>query len=109
MMIETLEKQPLFIVNGTQVMSALTMNLIDYLDELKEMGVTKARISPQYGVTAEVVKVFRDRLEGRINAEEANIRLKPLEKTGFCNGWYHGKAGWEDIKNSDEWKAVVIE
>ena len=109
MMIETLEKKPLFIVNGTQIMSALTMNLVDHLDELKELGVAKARISPQFGVTNEVVKVFRERLDSRITAEEANGRLKSLEKTGFCNGWYHGKAGWEDIKNSEEWKTVVVE
>lgn len=97
MMIETLKKKPLFIVNGTQIMSALTMNLIDYLDELKEIGVAKARISPQHDVTSEIVKIFKDRLDGRITAEEANDRLKPLEKTGFCNGWYHGKAGWENL------------
>ncbi len=97
MMIETMEKQPLFIVNGTQVMSALTMNLIDNLDELKKMGIAKVRISPQYGVTGDVVKVFKDRLDGNIASEEANDRLMPLEKTGFCNGWYHGKAGWENL------------
>lgn len=97
MMIETMEKQPLFIVNGTQIMSALTMNLVDYLDELKEIGVAKARISPQYGVTGDVVKVFKERLNGMITAEEANNRLKPLEKTGFCNGWYFGKAGLENL------------
>lgn len=97
MMIETLEKKPLFIVNGTQVMSALTMNLIDNLDELKKMGIAKARISPQYRVTGDVITTFKDRLNGRITAEEANDRLMPLEKTGFCNGWYHGKAGWENL------------
>ncbi len=109
MLIETLEKRPLFIVNGTQVMSALTMNLIDYLDELNDIGITKVRISPQYGVTGDVIKVFSEKMSGGITAEEANRRLAALEKIGFCNGWYHGKAGWEDIKNSDEWKAVVIE
>lgn len=109
MMIETLEKKPLFIVNGTQIMSALTMNLVDYLDELKEMGVTKARISPQHGATGDVIRIFRDRLDGRISADEANSRLRPMEKTGFCNGWYHGKAGWEDVRDTEEWKAVVIE
>lgn len=109
MMIETLEKKPLFIVNGTQIMSALTMNLVDYLDELRDLGVKKARISPQDGVTGEVVKVFKERLDGRITAEEANGRLKPLEKTGFCNGWYHGKAGWEDVKSREEWRSVVVE
>ncbi|MEK6726152.1 MAG: U32 family peptidase [Deltaproteobacteria bacterium] len=109
MMIETLERKPLFIVNGTQIMSALTMNLIDYLDELRDIGITKARISPQYGVTGDVVKVFKERLDGRISVGEANNRLKALEKTGFCNGWYHGKAGWEDVKESAEWKSLVIE
>lgn len=109
MMIETLEKRPLFIVNGTQVMSALTMNLIDYLNELKDIGITKARISPQYGETGDVVKVFKERLDGRISVGEANNRLKALEKTGFCNGWYHGKAGWEDVGESAEWKSLVIE
>jgi collagenase-like PrtC family protease len=109
MMIETLEKRPLFIVNGTQIMSALTMNLVDYLDDLKDIGVKKVRISPQYGVTGDVINVFSERLEGRITAEEANSRLKPLEKTGFCNGWYHGKAGWEDVRDSEEWRTVVVE
>lgn len=109
MLIETLEKRPLFIVNGTQVMSALTMNLIDYVDELKEMGVAKLRVSPQYGVTGDVIKVFKDRLDGKIAVEEANERLRPLEKIGFCNGWYHGKAGWEEVSNSEEWQAVVVE
>mgnify|MGYP001570052091 FL=1 len=108
-MIETLERKPLFIVNGTQVMSALAMNLIDYLDELKDIGITKARISPQYGVTGDVIKVFKDRLDGNISVEEANNRLRPLEKTGFCNGWYHGKAGWEDVREGAEWNAVVVE
>lgn len=104
MMIETLEKKPLFIVNGTQIMSALTMNLIDKLGELRDIGVKKARISPQYAATGDIIKVFKERLDGRISLEESNGRLKTYEKTGFCNGWYHAKAGWEDVRESAEWK-----
>ena len=95
MLIEDLERKPLFKLNGTQILSAKCSNLINEVDDLKEAGVSTLRISPQQGITKEVVEIFSKRLAGEMNADDAMEELSELEKVGFCNGWHHGKAGLE--------------
>jgi len=101
MLIEDLDRKPLFKLNGTQILSGKCSNLIREVDELKNIGVHTLRISPEYKVTKEVVNVFSKRLAGEIDADEAMDMLTPLEKVGFCNGWSHGKAGLEFLEGEE--------
>ncbi len=95
MLIEDLERKPLFKLNGTQILSARCSNLAREVDDIRAAGIDTLRISPQHGVTGDVVDIFWKRITGEIDADEAMARLSPLEKVGFCNGWHYGKAGLE--------------
>lgn len=101
MLIEDLDRKPLFKLNGTQILSGKCSNLIREVDDLKKIGVNTLRISPEHKVTKEVVNVFSKRLAGEIDADEAMNILTPLEKIGFCNGWSHGKAGLEFLEDAE--------
>lgn len=102
MLIEDLDRKPLFKLNGTQMMSAKCSNLIREVDDFIEAGINTLRISPQFNVTAKVVDIFHKRIEGELDADEAMKRLVPLEKIGFCNGWHHGRAGLEYLERELE-------
>lgn len=94
--ISTMDGEPLFTINGTSILSAATLSLCSHIEELEAMGVGALRISPQSEGTAEVVKIFRERLNRELSAEEADKRLEKLCGGGsFCNGWYHGRAGMD--------------
>jgi collagenase-like PrtC family protease len=98
MVLRTVDRDPLFTVNGTSILSAQTYTLMEFVEDLREIGAAALRISPQYRDTAKVVDVWRKRLDGIVGGEEG---LKELEETspfGFCNGWYLGKAGKESIE-----------
>ncbi|MEK6790764.1 MAG: U32 family peptidase [Deltaproteobacteria bacterium] len=93
MELKTLEGKPIFTIAGTSILSADVYTLIDFVEDLREIGVAALRISPQYKNTAAVVQTFRKRLDGDISAEEAVQTLREASTGGFCNGWYAGKAG----------------
>jgi len=96
LLIRTMDGRPLFTINGTSILSAATLSLCGQIEELTEMGVGALRISPQFEGTAEVVRIFRKRLNGEIPVGEADKALAGLADDGlFCNGWYHGQAGMD--------------
>lgn len=93
MIIRSVEGEPLFTVNGTSILSALTYTLVEYVEDLREMGVKAIRISPQARDTEKIVHIFRERIEGRLGPEEGLERLRRTDEAGLCNGWYLGKEG----------------
>ncbi|MFQ5354416.1 MAG: U32 family peptidase [Thermodesulfobacteriota bacterium] len=98
LMIRTMDGQPLFTINGTSILSASTLSLAGEIEELRGMGVSALRISPQLKGTAEVVKIFRDRLKGELSVAEAEKELRPLSAEGLLSsGWYHGGPGMTPI------------
>jgi collagenase-like PrtC family protease len=95
MVLRTVDKEPIFTVNGTSILSALTYTLIEFVEDLKEIGVTALRISPQHLNTAKIADVFRKRLDGIIGPDEGFKLLEDTSLQGFCNGWYLEGAGKE--------------
>jgi collagenase-like PrtC family protease len=93
MVIKTVERDPLFTINGTSVLSAGAYSLAGEVDDLKDKGVGALRISPQSKDTGRVVEVFRARIDSTLGASEATAELKALSPEGISNGWYHGLAG----------------
>lgn len=90
MMLRTREDDSFLVLNGTQTQSALTHNLVT---ELKNPYIDIFRISPQSQHTGEIIKLFRDCLDGRLDTESADHVLESLMPTGPCNGYWYGKAG----------------
>jgi collagenase-like PrtC family protease len=93
--IRNLDKEELFTINGTSILSADTYTMVDKIEELRSAGVGSLRISPDPEDTARVVEIFRARVDGKLSPEEGLAKIKELVPGGLCNGWYSGKAGRE--------------
>jgi len=91
--LRTLSGQPFLAVNGVQTLSHDFLNLIDRLKVLRDMGVSRFRLSPHSCDMVRVATAFRGLLDGTITACEAAEALIGLNLPGpFSNGFYHGKA-----------------
>ena len=98
MPLATRDGRPILRINGIQTQSESYVSLLGEVGRLAEMGVTHLRLSPQAVDMAAVARVFRDRLDGKLDAAEAEGELAALcPGTGFGNGFFHGAAGWRRI------------
>ena len=87
--VDTLDGQPFLAVNGVQTMSFNLTNLAGDITALGRAGVASLRLSPQSGDFVSVCRVFRDRVDGAIDAGEAMARLAAdnpagRSRTGSC-------------------------
>lgn len=97
MVLRTTEKEPVFTINGTSVLSAGTYTLVEFTGELAEAGVAALRISPQRENTGRVVDLFRRRIDGRVGAEEAMAEAVGMSPGPVTNGWYLNRAGKDRV------------
>lgn len=95
LLLRTAEDQPFLTLNGIQTQSARVYNLIHVLDEMAELGVDVVRISPQSRHTGAIIALFRDRLDQCVSAQEALARMEKLIPEAACDGYWHGKPGFE--------------
>ena len=95
--IRTREGKPFLVINGTQTQSALMYNLLGDLDSLRNTGVDVIRVSPQSEHTAEIIHLFRNCLEQRINPEIAMRQMESVMPEAACNGYWHGRPGMEQM------------
>lgn len=94
MAVATQEGESFLTVNGLQTMSHRTHNLIAHVERIREMGLAILRLSPQSDTMAEVVNVWKERLEGRLDGAEAMARLATANHDQpFCDGYFLGKPG----------------
>ena len=96
--LETKESQHFLVLNGIQTQSALVYNLIAEIDDMRALGVSMVRISPQSQHTLEIVNLFDAVIKGDMRADDAMARMKPLMPDEACNGYWHGKPGLEYIQ-----------
>ena len=101
MALTTLDGQALLRVNGIQTQSESYVCLSDEVERLEQMRVSHLRLMPQAVDMVAVAQVFRDRLDGRHDAPQAEARLRTLcGDTGFSNGFFHGTAGYRRIRQA---------
>lgn len=80
-------------------LSLKDLALIDYIDELKEMGVTSAKIEgrmkrPEY--VAASTYCYKSKAESRdTDKESENALFKVFSRSGFTDGYYKNKLGKE--------------
>jgi collagenase-like PrtC family protease len=89
----TREHEPFVVLNGVQVQSALTYCLIKEIHTLSDLEVDLIRVSPQSRGTFEIINVFCDVLEGRLDPEKAEHEVMPFMPVGPCDGYWHGLPG----------------
>ncbi|MCK4739364.1 MAG: U32 family peptidase [Deltaproteobacteria bacterium] len=92
---------PIFTINGTSILSGKNLSLLEFTEDLRDTKVDALRISPQYKDTGEVIKIFRDKINGKINYKDSSERLQALIKKPLTNGYYNDKAGMEFLEIND--------
>lgn len=92
--VDTLDGQKFLAVNGVQTLSASCANAARYLPGLKQSGVTSIRLSPQSDGFVTVCKLFRDLIDGKIDAQTLSASALPQAPGGqYADGFLVGVAG----------------
>ena len=92
MELRTLGDQPFLAVNGIQTLSYDFLNLINRVDNLRTIGVSRFRLSPHACDMVRVATTFKSLLDGDITTPEASEALVGLNLPGpFTQGFYAGK------------------
>ena len=96
--VEDLDGRPFMAINGVQTLSQSYCNAIDDIEELASAGVRSLRISPCSAGLVAVARLFRDVIDRKISADEANRRLIELmPSAAFSNGFLHAQPGHQKI------------
>lgn len=88
--LSTREGQSFLAINGIQTQSSQRYLLLDEIPEIAALGLDAVRISPQSRHTDAVIAAFDAARRGR----QADARPE-WSPEGFCNGYWHGRAGIE--------------
>ena len=97
LLLKTREQESFLVLNGIQTQSAKVYNLVDALDDMRELGVDVVRLSPQSQHTAEDIAVFDAARKGSVSPQDALARLEPLTPFESCNGYWHGQPGLDMV------------
>lgn len=97
MPLETMDGMPIFNINGTQLMSAQKVCMIEQLDILEALEIGYLRIIPQDQNTLDVIEIFSRAISGEVTHPEALEALKKYAPEGISNGWFYGQPGREYV------------
>ncbi len=93
--LHTRDHEPFLVLNGVQVQSARTHNLIGQISALEALNVDIVRVSPQQQGMREIIAAFRDVLDGRLQSPEAERELMRFAADGTCDGYWHQQPGMD--------------
>ncbi|MBB4210696.1 collagenase-like PrtC family protease [Rhodothalassium salexigens DSM 2132] len=92
--VDTLEGQPFLSVNGVQTLSGAYACLTGEIATLRGVGVAGFRLSPQDVDMVRMARVYRDLLDGRLDAEEALGEVEDeCPHVPLANGFYRNNPG----------------
>jgi O2-independent ubiquinone biosynthesis protein UbiV len=94
--LNTREGQPFLALNGTQTQSANIYNLLNEANNIGDL-IDVLRISPQPAYTGDIVALFHAAINGVMTPEKANLKIADFMSEAACNGYWHGKAGLEQV------------
>ena len=86
--LSTRECQPFLAINGLQTQSAQRQMLLPEVPAMGAMGVGVLRLSPQQNHMLEVIAAFDAARRGEPAQADPRWSVE-----GFCNGYWHGRAG----------------
>ena len=100
MEIKTLNGERVFNINGTSILSAKPLSLVELICQIRAMGIKALRIYPHHSHTPHTLRIYKDAIEGNLSPEEAMAELRDLYGgEEFVNGWFFGGAG-KDYHNT---------
>ena len=99
MLLSTREDQAFLTLNGIQIQSAGTSNLIAEIPALRALNVDVLRLSPQSTHMDKVVSAFRRVMDDELSPQDAQHALDEYLPVRPCNGYWHGLPGmdWRDL------------
>jgi collagenase-like PrtC family protease len=97
LLLRTRESEPFLVLNGIQTQSALVYNLLNELQDMRDLHVDVLRISPQSEHTVQIASLFRQVADGALEGQEAFEQMLPLMPADPCNGYWYGKPGLEQL------------
>ena len=101
--LRTLGGQPFLAVNGVQTLSYDFLNLIERVEELRDMGVSRFRLSPHSCDMVRVATAFRGLLDRVLTVNEAAEALREITLPGpYSNGFYYGKDAFRRNNAADQ-------
>lgn len=97
MTLSTREGVALFTLNGTQVQSGGICDLLGAVPDMVTLDVDVLRLSPQADDMDKIVGRYRDVLDGKLAAAQAE-RCSAPGPQNLCNGYWYGQPGmsWQD-------------
>ena len=97
MPMQTREGQSFLNLNGIQVQSGETYNLVNEIGELRALKVDILRLSPQSEGMFEIIDAFRHVMDGQLESSVAAGSIAPHQTAGFCDGYWHGAPGMNRV------------
>lgn len=97
MPMQTREGQSFLNLNGIQVQSGETYNLVNEIGELRALKVDILRLSPQPEGMFEIIDAFRHVMDGQLESSAAAGSIAPHQTAGFCDGYWHGAPGMHRV------------
>ncbi|WP_244914863.1 ubiquinone anaerobic biosynthesis protein UbiV [Rhizobium sullae] len=99
--VKTMSNQPFLALNGVQTVSYTCQALLQTDADIKALGVSALRLSPQVCDMVEVAGIFLDLTKDKIDPDEAALRLRTAyPAVPLSNGFHHGHAGAEWVARS---------
>ena len=92
-LLNTQDNQPFLQINGIQIQSAATCNLIGHYEELVSRGIDILRLSPQFEGMPEIIRILRQVADGLLDIPTAMQQLLPFQTHGSCDGYWNGVPG----------------
>lgn len=93
LMLNTRDGDPFLVINGIQIQSARTHNMLGHLDELQAAGVDIIRIQPHADGMEEVILTFREVMDGVKTAPQGIQQLECIQSQGCSDGYWRQQAG----------------
>lgn len=84
------EGEQFLTINGIQTQSGHIAHLLPYWQEMKELGVSLMRISPQIKHSAEIINLYHQVIQGE---SDARTDISEFISAPVCDGYWCGEPG----------------
>ena len=99
LLLESQDEKAFLSMNGIQTQSATTVSLLGEVEQLKDIGVDRLRLSPQSRNMERIVSLFADALAEEPDTGERDELLATLAMGELSNGYWYGVPGMSRVAN----------
>jgi collagenase-like PrtC family protease len=103
--LNTRERQAFLTINGIQIMSAQSCNLLAHVDAMRKMGIEQIRLSPQPQYMDDIIAAFDEARHGRPH-DGAN---SAWNQSGLVDGYWLGKPGIAECAATAELQLEAVQ